>query len=59
MYSNNYSISKQENDNTNGANEVECIGHTENRKKDWDKPEDIDKDNNVDMKDFISLLDTH
>ena len=61
---NNYGTSEQKDGDTDGANKAKRISYTEDKKKDWDRPknrdrpEDRDGHNNMNMKDFISMLDT-
>ena len=61
---NNHSTNKQENGDIDGANKAKCVSHTEDGKEDWnrlkdgDKLEDKNGHDNVNMEDFISILDT-
>ena len=58
LRSNDYSASEQGDGDTDGTNKAECVGHTGDRKEDGDRPEDGDGYNDVNVENFISMLDT-
>ena len=58
LYSNDYSASEQGNGDIDSVNEAERVGHTEDGKEDRDRPEDGNGHDDINVEDFISMLDT-
>ena len=55
---NSYDASEQGDGNTDGANEAKCVGYIGDGKEDGNRLEDGDGHDNVNMEDFINMLDT-
>lgn len=44
--------------NTDGTNNVKQAGCTKDGKKDWDRTKNVNKDKDINVEEFLSLLDT-